>query len=147
MRLHCAVGAASFPYYQIQSADVIQNHAWRRTIALIVRRWRCMRLCELTSSRYLLGLGRGGRRIWIPFMVRKACSMNACILAWAKERGRKCGGGGCAGDCLNKRAVGVDDFKKALPRAGLYANGAVGWRMGRCWRPCRRRPGIRIGRC
>ena len=51
-----------FPYYQIQSADIIQeprvaadNRAYREALAT-----DALRLCELTSSRYLLGLGRGG---------------------------------------------------------------------------------------
>ena len=119
-----------FPYYQIQSADIIQeprvaadNRAYREALAA-----DALRLCELTSSRYLLGLGRGGAAHLDSFYGQEGVFDERLHFGLGpKKQGQEVRTvEDVQATAFTNGPLALIDFKRALPRAGLYAQ----WRSG-----------------
>ncbi len=119
-----------FPFYQIQSADVIQeprvapeNQSYREALNV-----DALRLCELTSSRYLLGLSRGGAKHLDGIYGQAGVFQERLHFSL----GAKLPGQGIrtVEDVLttvsSNGPLALIEFQGALPRAGLFAQ----WRSG-----------------
>ena len=114
-----------FPYYQIQSADIIQeprraadNRAYREALAA-----DALRLCELTSSRYLLGLGRDGAAQLDSFYGQEGVFTERLHFGLVpKQPGQEVR---TVEDvqalAFTNGPLALTEFNRALPRAGLYA--------------------------
>ena len=119
-----------FPYYQIQSADIIQeprraadNRAYREALAA-----DALRLCELTSSRYLLGLGRGGAAQLDSFYGQEGVFAERLYFGLGpKQPGQEVRTvEDVQAVAFTNGPLALTEFNRALPRAGLYAQ----WRSG-----------------
>ena len=118
-----------FPYYQIHSTDIIQeprvaadNRAYRKAIT---NEWR---LCELTSSRYLLGLGQGWAAQLDSFYGQQGVFDEHLHFGLGpRQMGQEVRRlEDLQAIAFTNGPLALTEFRRALPRAGLYAN----WRSG-----------------
>ena len=119
-----------FPYYRVQSTDIIQeprvaadNRAYREALNV-----DALRLCQLTSSKYLLGLRNGdASHLNLVYGKEGAFRQQMVFSMVPKVPDREIR---TMEDftvmTLTNGALALVEFNDALPRAGLYAN----WRSG-----------------
>ena len=119
-----------FPYYQIQSLDIIQeprvsdeNRLYRQTVGQ-----NALRLCELTGTRFLLGLGQGGAaHLDAIYGEPNVFSEHTLFSLVSKEAGKEMRSyDDVTATSQTNGFLALIEFHDALPRAGLFSN----WRSG-----------------
>ena len=119
-----------FPYYQIQSLDIIQeprvaaeNRVYRQMFGQ-----DALRMCELTGTRFLLGLGQGhASHLDAIYGRTNSFAEHSLFSLGPKEPGKEIKSyDDVAVSIQTNGPLALIEFHGALPRAGLFAN----WRSG-----------------
>jgi len=119
-----------FPYYQIQSLDVIQeprvaaeNRIYRQVLGQ-----DAFRLCELTGTRFLLGLGQGhASHLDAIYGQTNSFGEHSLFSLGPREPGGQITSyDDVTATIQTNGLLSLIEFHGALPRAGIFAN----WRSG-----------------
>ena len=122
-----------FPYYQIQSLDIIQeprvaneNRIYRQLLPPN-NPWNVLRLCELTGARFLLGLGSGSdSELDMIYGKTNAFTERLRFSLVPKELVAQATFYDFTATVQTNGLLALIEFRGALPRAGLFSS----WRSG-----------------